>query len=212
MPQLVQRERPISSPRQPLGSRSTTTCRRSCRRRGRRQHRRRTEMVSSGSATSRSWPARSPELGLPRRRPRGGTSTWGSGIAPGGRCQVRGIGRGRATDVSLRDRLQRAQARAKLLADVARVLRVAYHPRREEHDQLGARVRLAVVPNRLPTTGMSPSTGMRSRPRSSLVLDQAAQHHGLAALDVDPAGDLALDEGRRQRVAGTAGCRSRRRG
>ena len=38
------------------------------------------------------------------------------------------------------------------------------------------------------------------------VLDQAAQHHGLAALDVDPAGDLALGEGRRQRVAGRCRC------
>ena len=54
---------------------------------------------------------------------------------------LRGIGRARrAIGGPAAHRLQRAQARAQLLADVARVLRVADHPRREEHDQLGARV------------------------------------------------------------------------
>ena len=96
-------------------------------------------------------------------------------------------------------RPQRAQPRAQLLADVARILGVADHPRRDEHDQLGARLALLVLPN------SSPSDRNVAEQRDAVaaallaVLDQAAQHHGLAALDVDPAGDLALGEGRRQR-------------
>ena len=89
-------------------------------------------------------------------------------IGHGGRWPGwRNIGPWRIERIGTVARLQRLQPRAQLLADVARVLGVADHPRREEDDQLGTVVDVAgVVRTGCRAPGISPSSGTRARPGS----------------------------------------------